>query len=74
MREAERIERISNLFQSIWHKSQDMRFGQLYQNLLHKYCVERGWQLSDNRLSTTMWMMMEDADFETFLVNFKGFN
>jgi hypothetical protein len=73
MRAVERIERISNLFQSIWHKYPDQRFGQLYMNLLHFYAVQRGWTVKDDRFQNVVWLM-EDADFESFLVNFKGFN
>ena len=72
MRETERIERISNLFQSIWHKYPDMRFGQLYENLLHMYCVQKGWNDTDKRMANVMWAI-EDTDFENFLINFKGF-
>ncbi len=72
MRERERIERISNLFQSIWHKNQDMRFGQLYMNLLRRYCVQRGWDTTSERFANVVWLM-EDADFEKFLETFRGF-
>ncbi len=72
MREAERIERISNLFQSIWHKYPDMRFGQLYINLVRKFRVEKGWTETDKRFANVVWMI-EDAEFEKFLESFKGF-
>lgn len=72
MREPERIERIINLMKNIWTRYPDMRFGQLYMNLLRQYAVQRGWKTTDDRFANVVWLM-EDADFEAFLNNFKGF-
>lgn len=72
MREAARIERIMALFQKIWKDHPDLRFGQLYMNLSRRYCIERGWTIMDDRFANVVWLM-EDADFEKFLENFKGF-
>jgi len=72
MRNPDRITKLTALFGKIWKDYPDLRFGQLYMNLMHKYCAERGWKPEDDRFSTVVWMM-EDADFEKFLENFKGF-
>ena len=72
MRNPDRISRLSYLFERIWRDYPDLRFGQLYMNLMHKYCAERGWKPEDNRFQNVVWLM-EDADFEKFLENFKGF-
>lgn len=69
MRDPERRKRMMKLFLEIWHNHPDMRLGQLYENLLAFYAKERGILFNPERM---MWLM-EDADFEAFLKNFKGF-
>ena len=70
MRDPKRIPRILLLFEKIWLKSPDMRFGQLCENLISEYCNNRG--IVPTKMQGTMWIM-EDADFEVFLKLFKGF-
>ena len=70
MRDPKRIRRILGHIHRIWEKYPDMRFGQLYENLLSQYAIDRGMQ--PKTVITTMYNF-EDADFEAFLYNFEEF-
>lgn len=68
MREQQRIKRIMDKIYVIWLKHPDMRFGQLYENLLVMYS-----QSVHKPFDPRMMWNVEDVDFELFLDGFRGF-
>jgi hypothetical protein len=70
MRDIKRISRILGLIVVIWRDNADMRFGQLYENLLGQYCIDKG--IPQSKRTIIMWNF-EDDDFENYLKEFKGF-
>ncbi len=69
MRDVKRIPRILGLIVVIWRNNADMRFGQLYENLLRQYCIDKKIPYGAHFI---MWGI-EDDEFENYLKEFTGF-
>lgn len=68
MRKLARISRIQNLIHHIWLQHPDLRYGQLISNLYAKYMIPRNLYATNS-----VMYVLEDSEWEEFLINFKGF-